>query len=82
MARDGGGARRTHKVADKEEHEIDTRGGAGRGVDVSILHKETIFENLGPGRDEREARAIEMMRGAAATVEQPGTAEEQRTGTD
>jgi hypothetical protein len=40
------------------------------------LHKEAIFQNLRPGGDAREARAIQMVCGAAATVEKPGAAEE------
>jgi hypothetical protein len=40
------------------------------------LHEEAIFENLRLGSEAREARAIEVVRGAAATVEQPGAAEE------
>src|SRR5581483_7477651 len=51
-----------------------------RGVDVLILHKESIFEDLRLRRKARQQRAIRVVRGAAAFVEQPGSTEEQRTG--
>lgn len=82
MTRDGYGASRAHKLADKVEHEIDARGVAGGGIDICVMHIKAIFKDLRLRRETREAWAIEIVRGAMAAIEESRAAEKQRTRTD